>query len=125
MIIMTAEESVIVMIGGAGSSGGAVTKAQIPNNISYYNYQTSVYNYGNSGSGFVSEEIRTVPKDSLVFQYYNWWYDENGNSCYKYTFCIYQLIIEDIDTADEEVVGIKDLQTGKEYRFQFNEKGGR
>ena len=38
---------------------------------------------------------------------------------------IYQLIIEDIDTATEEVVGVIDLQTNKEYRFQFNVRGGR
>ena len=38
---------------------------------------------------------------------------------------IYQLIIEDIDTQNEEVVGIIDLQTNKEYRFQFNVRGGR
>ena len=44
---------------------------------------------------------------------------------YKYEYHIYQLIIEDIDTQNEEVVGIIDLQTNKECRFQFNVRGGK
>ena len=53
------------------------------------------------------------------------YYIQYDSGEYKYEYHIYQLIIEDIDTAAEEVVGIIDLQTNKEYRFQFNVRGGR
>ena len=62
-----------------------------------------------------------MPANSIVMQYYIRY--EDGR--YKYEYHIYQLIIEDIDTQNEEVVGIIDLQTNKEYRFQFNVRGGK
>lgn len=115
---MTFAEVAAIMLGG-GSSGGA--KLPMPNYIRYYDYQTSVSDYEYTGSSYVYDESRTVPANSIVIQYYIQ-YNSGG---YRYEYHIYQLIIEDIDTTSEEVVGIVDLQTNKEYRFQFNVRGGR
>lgn len=115
---MTFAEAAAIMLGG-GSSGGF--ELPMPSYIQYYDYQSSVQDYEYNGSSYVYDEYRTVPANSIVIQYYIR-YDNSG---YKYEYHIYQLIIEDIDTASEEVVGIVDLQTNKEYRFQFNVRGGR
>ena len=115
---MTFAEAAAIMIGG-GSSG--VAELPMPSYIQYYDYQSSVQDYEYTGSSYVYEEYRTVPANSIVMQYYIRY--EDGR--YKYEYHIYQLIIEDIDTQNEEVVGIIDLQTNKEYRFQFNVRGGK
>lgn len=115
---MTFAEAAAIMLGG-GSSGGS--ELPMPDYIQYYDYQSSVQNYEYNGSSYVYDESRTVPANSIVIRYYIRY--DNGR--YKYEYHIYQLIIEDIDTASEEVVGIIDLQTNKEYRFQFNVRGGR
>ena len=115
---MTFAEAAAIMIGG-GSSGA--TELPMPNYIQYYDYQSSVQDYEYNGSSYIYEEYRTVPANSIVMQYYIRY--EDGR--YKYEYHIYQLIIEDIDTQNEEVVGIIDLQTNKEYRFQFNVRGGK
>ena len=113
---MTFADAAAIMIGG-GSSG----ESKLPSYIQYYDYQTSVQDYEYNGSSYIYGEYRTVPANSIVTQYYIR-YDSGG---YKYEYHIYQLIIEDINTQNEEVVGIIDLQTNKEYRFQFNVRGGR
>ena len=115
---MTFAEAAAIMIGGGSSSA---TELPMPNYIQYYDYQSSVQDYEYNGSSYVYGEYRTVPANSIVMRYYIQ-YDGGG---YKYEYHIYQLIIEDIDTQDEEVVGIIDLQTNKEYRFQFNVRGGK
>ena len=115
---MTFAEAAAIMIGG-GSSGAA--ELPMPSYIQYYDYQSSVRDYEYTGSSYVYGESRTVPANSIVVQYYIRY--EDGR--YKYEYHIYQLIIEDIDTQNEEVVGIIDLQTNKEYRFQFNVRGGK
>ena len=115
---MTFAEAAAIMIGG-GSSG--VAKLPMPSYIQYYDYQSSVQDYEYNGNSYVYGEYRTVPANSIVMQYYIRY--EDGR--YKYEYHIYQLIIEDIDTQNEEVVGIIDLQTNKEYRFQFNVRGGK
>lgn len=115
---MTFAEAAAIMIGGDGGNTQSLPR---PNYIQYYDYQSSVQDYEYDGSSYVYGEYRTVPKDSIVIQYYIR-YDNGG---YKYEYHIYQLIIEDIDTQNEEVVGVIDLQTNKEYRFQFNVRGGR
>ena len=115
---MTFAEAAAIMIGG-GSSG--VTELPMPSYIQYYDYQTSVQDYEYNGSSYIYEEYRTVPANSIVMQYYI----RYDSGAYKYEYHIYQLIIEDIDTPNEEVVGIIDLQTNKEYRFQFNVRGGK
>ena len=115
---MTFAEAAAIMIGG-GSSGA--TELSMPSYIQYYDYQSSVQDYEYNGSSYVYGEHRTVPANSIVIQYYIRY--EDGR--YKYEYHIYQLIIEDIDTQNEEVVGIIDLQTNKEYRFQFNVRGGK
>ena len=115
---MTFAEAAAIMIGG-GSSGGS--ELPMPGYIRYYDYQSSVQDYEYNGSSYVYDESRTVPANSIVIQYYIQ-YDSGG---YKYEYHIYQLIIEDINTQNEEVVGIIDLQTNKEYRFQFNVRGGK
>ena len=115
---MTFAEAAAIMIGG-GSSG--VAELPMPSYIQYYDYQSSVQDYEYTGSSYVYEEYRTVPANSIVMQYYIRY--EDGR--YKYEYHIYQLIIEDIDTQNEEVIGIIDLQTNKEYRFQFNVRGGK
>ena len=115
---MTFAEAAAIMIGG-GSSG--VAELPMPSYIQYYDYQSSVQDYEYNGNSYVYGEYRTVPANSIVMQYYIRY--EDGR--YKYEYHIYQLIIEDIDTQNEEVVGIIDLQTNKEYRFQFNVRGGK
>lgn len=115
---MTFAEAAAIMIGGDGGNTHPLPR---PNYIQYYDYQSSVQDYEYDGNSYVYGEYRTVPKDSIVLQYYIR-YDNGG---YKYKYHIYQLIIEDIDTQNEEVVGVIDLQTNKEYRFQFNVRGGR
>ena len=107
------------MMNGGGSSGA--TELPMPSYIQYYDYQSSVQDYEYNGNSYVYGEHRTVPANSIVLQYYIRY--EDGR--YKYEYHIYQLIIEDIDTQNEEVVGIIDLQTNKEYRFQFNVRGGK
>lgn len=115
---MTFVEAAAIMLGG-GSSGGS--ELPMPNYIRYYDYQSSVQDYEYNGSSYVYDESRTVPANSMVIQYYI----QYNNGGYRYEYHIYQLIIEDINTTSEEVVGIVDLQTNKEYRFQFNVRGGR
>ena len=115
---MTFAEAAAIMIGG-GSSGA--TELPMPSYIQYYDYQSSVQDYEYNGSSYVYGEYGTVPANSIVIRYYIQY--DSGE--YKYEYHIYQLIIEDIDTQNEEVVGIIDLQTNKEYRFQFNVRGGK
>ena len=114
---MTFAEAAGIMIGG----GGGVSELPMPSYIQYYDYQSSVQDYEYNGSSYVYGEYRTVPANSIVIQYYI----RYDSGAYKYEYHIYQLIIEDIDTQNEEVVGIIDLQTNKEYRFQFNVRGGK
>ena len=117
---MTFSEAAAIMIGGGGNSG-----LPFPTGFQYYDRGTTVqdqeYNYEDGKDEYIPGEVRTVPKDSIVVSYYI----EYSRTHYKYQYMIYQLIIEDIDTAAEEVVGAIDLQTNKEYRFQFNARGGR
>ena len=115
---MTFAEAAAIMIGGGSSSA---TELPMPSYIRYYDYQSSVQDYEYNGSSYIYEEYRTVPANSIVIQYYI----RYDSSAYKNVYHIYQLIIESIDTQDEEVVGIIDLQTNKEYRFQFNVRGGK
>ena len=117
---MTFAEAAAIMIGGGCNSG-----LPFPNQFQYYGWETTVrdreYNYEDGKNEYIPGKDRTVPKDSIVVSYYI----EYSRQHYKYQYMIYQLIIEDIDTATEEVVGVIDLQTNKEYRFQFNVRGGR
>ena len=117
---MTFAEAAAIMIGGGSNSG-----LPFPNYFQYYDWETTVrdreYNYEDGKNEYIPGKDRTVPKDSIVVSYYI----EYSRQHYKYQYMIYQLIIEDIDTATEEVVGVMDLQTNKEYRFQFNVRGGR
>ena len=117
---MTFAEAAAIMIGGGSKSG-----LPFPNYFQYYDWETTVrdreYNYEDGKNEYIPGKDRTVPKDSIVVSYYI----EYSRQHYKYQYMIYQLIIEDIDTATEEVVGVIDLQTNKEYRFQFNVRGGR
>ena len=117
---MTFAEAAAIMIGGGSNSG-----LPFPNYFQYYDWETTVrdreYNYEDGKNEYIPGKDRTVPKDSIVVSYYI----EYSRQHYKYQYMIYQLIIEDIDTATEEVVGVIDLQTNKEYRFQFNVRGGR
>lgn len=117
---MTFAEAAAIMIGGGSNSG-----LPFPNQFQYYDGETTVrdreYNYEDGKNEYIPGKDRTVPKDSIVVSYYI----EYSRQHYKYQYMIYQLIIEDIDTATEEVVGVIDLQTNKEYRFQFNVRGGR
>ena len=117
---MTFAEAAAIMIGGGGNSG-----LPFPNYFQYYDWETTVqdreYNYEDGKDEYIPGEVRTVPKDSIVVSYYI----QYSSQHYKYQYMIYQLIIEDIDTAAEEVVGVIDLQINKEYRFQFNVRGGR
>ena len=117
---MTFAEAAAIMIGGGSNSG-----LPFPNYFQYYDRETTVrdreYNYEDGKNEYIPGKDRTVPKDSIVVSYYI----EYSRQHYKYQYMIYQLIIEDIDTATEEVVGVIDLQTNKEYRFQFNVRGGR
>ena len=115
---MTFAEAVGIMIGGSENNIPILPR---PNDIQYYDYQSSVQDYGYDGTSYTYDDYRTVPKDSIVIQYYIR-YDNGG---YKYVYHIYQLIIEDIDAPSEELVGIIDLQTNKEYRFQLNVRGGK
>lgn len=117
---MTAEEATAIMISGGGDSTSV--ELPFPSYIQYYNYQSSVQDYEYNGSEYIYGEYRDVPKDSIVIQYYIYNYETGA---YKYKYDIYELIIEDIDTPNEEVVGIIDHQTNTEYRFQFNVRGGR
>ena len=123
---MTAESALVSMLMGVGGGGGEPIKCAptLPRNIYYYNYQTSVQDYGYDGNSYIYGDSRVVPKDSLVFYYYKSYIDDAGKSCYWGKYLIYQLIIENIDTPSEEVIGIKDMQTGIEYMFQFNVRGG-
>ena len=113
---MTFAEAAGIMINGGGAS-----ESPMPNDIRYYDYQSSVQDYEYTGSSEIYGESRTVPANSIVIRYYI----QYDSGAYKYVYHIYQLIIEDIDTQNEEVVGVIDLQTNKEYRFQFNERGGK
>ena len=117
---MTFAEAAAIMIGGGSNS-----ELPFPNYFQYYDWETTVqdreYNYEDGKNEYIPGKVRTVPKDSIVVSYYI----EYSRQHYKYQYMIYQLIIEDIDTATEEVVGVIDLQTNKEYRFQFNVRGGR
>lgn len=115
---MTFAETAAIMLGG-GSSGGS--ELPMPDYIQYYDYQSSVQDYEYNNGSWTFDPSRIVPANSITIRYCIRY--ENGG--YKYEYHIYQLIIEDIDTASEEVVGIVDLQTNTEYRFQFNVRGGR
>ena len=117
---MTFAEAAAIMIGGGSNS-----ELPFPKYFEYYDWETTdtdrEYSYEDGKDEYIPGEVRTVPKDSIVVSYYI----EYSRQHYKYQYMIYQLIIEDIDTAAEEVVGVIDLQTNKEYRFQFNVRGGR
>ena len=117
---MTFAEAAAIMIGGGSNS-----ELPFPKDFQYYDWETTVqdreYNYEDGKDEYIPGKVRTVPKDSIVVSYYI----EYSRQHYKYQYMIYQLIIEDIDTPTEEVVGVIDLQTNKEYRFQFNVRGGR
>lgn len=121
---MTFEDAATLMI--CGNSGGGSAPPTIPRYIYYYEYQRSVQGHSYINGKYIPDESVTVPANSIVVEYYKYWRDEETgytNSWDKYY--IYQLIIEGLDTEAEEVVGIIDKQTNKEYRFQFNVKGGR
>lgn len=121
---MTFEDAAMLMIGGG--SGGGSGPPTMPHYLRYYDYQTSVNNYSDINGEYIFEDSITVPANSIVIEYYKAWRDkETGYNNYWYKYYVYQLIIEDLDTETEEVVGIIDKQTNKEYRFQFNAKGGR
>lgn len=113
---MTLGEAASIMIGGGDSP------LSLPDYIVYMASQTSVQDIEIKDGEYIYGEQRTVNKDSIVTQ--RIFYNENGEA-YKLTYEIYELIIEDIDTQNEEVVGIIDRQTDTEYRFQFNARGGR
>ena len=122
---MTFEDAAMLMICG-GSGGGGSGPPTMPHYLRYYDYQTSVNNYSDINGEYIFEDSITVPSNSIVVEYCKSWRDEEtGYGNYWYKYYVYQLIIEDLDTETEEVVGIIDRQTNKEYRFQFNAKGGR
>ena len=121
---MTFEDAAMLMI--CGGSGGGSGPPTMPHYLHYYDYQTSVNNYSDINGEYIFEDSITVPANSIVIEYYKAWRDkETGYNNYWYKYYVYQLIIEGLDTETEEVVGIIDKQTNKEYRFQFNAKGGR
>lgn len=115
---MTFAEAAAIMIGGGNSVG---TELPMPRNIQYYDYQSYVQDYEYNGSSYIYGTQRIVPVNSIVMQYYI----QYDNNRYAYKYNIYELIIENIDTPHEEVVGIMDHQTSTEYRFQFNTRGGK
>ena len=115
---MTFAEVAAIMLGG-GSSGGP--ELPMPDYIQYYDYQSSVQDYEYNNGSWTYSPSRIVPANSITIRYYIRY--ENGNV--KYKFNIFQLIIEELNTQNEEVVGIIDLQTDTEYHFQFNVRGGR
>lgn len=123
---MTSELAWLSMLMGVGGGSKVTAAPTIPNSVQYIDYETSMqdYEYDGVNDKWVYGERKTVPKDSLVFTYIKNW-ETDGIKSYKYLYYIYQLIIENIDTASEEVVGIIDKQTGIEYYFQFNRLGGR
>lgn len=125
--IMTAESALVSMLMGVGGGGEPIKCAPtLPSGITYYDYETSTRDLYYDGSNYNYSDYKTIPKDSLVIYYYKSWKDEStGKSCYYYKYYIFHLIIENIDTEAEEVIGIKDMQTEIEYMFQFNVKGGR
>lgn len=121
---MTFEDAAMLMI--CGGSGGGSGPPTMPHYLRYYDYQASVNGYSYINGKYISDESVTVPANSIVIEYYKAWRDEEtGYNNYWYKYYVYQLIIDDLDTETEEVVGIIDKQTDKEYRFQFNAKGGR
>lgn len=118
----------LLLMALSGGSAGGISPAlppSIPQSVSYYNYESSVSDYEYDDSEYHYSDSVTVPADSIVFTYYYSWTDDDGKHHYWYKYRIWQLIIENIDTADEEVVGVVDIYAGREYRFRLNAKGGR
>lgn len=115
---MTFAEAAAIMLGGGSSSA---TELPMPRNIQYYDYQTYVQDYEYTGTSYIYGPQRIVPINSIVIQYFI----QYDNNRFEYKYNIYELIIENIDTPHEEVVGIMDHQTSTEYRFQFNTRGGK
>lgn len=120
MIHMTSEDAALSMLMGVG---GELTLPKIPSNVRYYTYASSTSDMYYDGNTYTYGETREIPKDSIVFTYYSTWYNANNQYCYRYIYRIYQLIIEDIDTINEEVIGIRDMQSKFDYMFQFNSRG--
>lgn len=115
---MTFAEAAAIMIGG----GSSVSSLPFPRGCQYYDSQSSIRDYEYTGSEWIYGEYRTIPKGSIVIERLITYTDSDRH--YKYQYEIYQLIIDNIDTASEEVVGVIDLQTNTEYRFQLNARGG-
>lgn len=115
---MTFAEAAAIMIGGGNSVG---TELPMPRDIQYCDYQTFVQDYEYTGTSYIYGPQRIVPVNSIVISYFI----QYDNNRFEYKYNIYELIIENIDTPHEEVVGIMDHQTSTEYRFQFNTRGGK
>ena len=115
---MTFAEAAAIMIGG----GSSASSLPFPRGFQYYDWQSSIRDYEYTGSEWIYDEYRTVPKASIVIERLITYTDSDRH--YKYQYEIYQLIIDNIDTASEEVVGVIDLQTNTEYRLQLNARGG-
>lgn len=116
---MTFAEAAAYIISGGNSS----SSLPFPRSFQYYDYQSQIRDYEYTGTETIYGEYRTIPKDSIVVTRLITYPDSDKH--YKYQYEIYQLIIDSIDTTSEEVVGIIDLQTEMEYRFQLNARGGR
>lgn len=116
---MTFAEAAAIMLGSGNTSASSDTP--MPKNIQYCDYQTFVQDYEYTGTSYIYGPQRIVPVNSIVISYFI----QYDNNSFEYKYNIYELIIEDIDTPHEEVVGIMDHQTSTEYRFQFNTRGGK
>jgi hypothetical protein len=122
---MTFAEAAMIMMSGGSTPPAPSGPPTFPSGLTYYNYSTTISDTEYNGSEYINGETREVPADSLVITYYITWTTGDGKNAYAYRYRIWQLIIDDVDTADEEVVGIIDKDNNKTYRFQFNTKGGR
>lgn len=122
MIHMTSEDAALSMLMGVGGEPVSANLS-IPDYVCFYDYSTSVQDMIYDGNNYNYGDVVQIPANSLALRYQKQWQNDNGVNCFKYNWRVFQLIIENLDTETEEVVGLIDINNDIEYRFQFNTRG--
>lgn len=99
---------------------------KIPNDVRFYDYKsTHTENYWDGESKKVAYKNVEHEANTIVEQYYDYIIDDpatnKGHSEYRYAH--FGLIVENINTANERVTKITDLDRNKEIDFPYLEGG--